>query len=213
MPRNKEKNELAIKQSKECILNASLFLFSIYGYQLVGIDDIAKVSNCSRGLIYHYFKDKENLFNDMMHLVAEKMYSITEAIDYSQKAEIALRELIDSLLSKLNSSELNKFDNNYACMFYLILNLHLQRDFVPKPRVDTSNRPLERKRLFEIIYYLIEKGQKEKVFYKGDPKAYTISILSMLKGLSYTKIYLKEKMTSPTTDMVMNIVKGGNNEA
>ena len=209
MPRNKVKNELAIKESKEAILNSSLYLFSIYGYQHVGIDDIAKHCNCSRGLIYHYFIDKENLFNDMMHLVAEKMFSITESIDYSQKADVALRDLIDLLLQRLNESKLERFDDNYACVFYLILNLHLQREFVPKPRVDISNRPLERKRLFEIVYYLIEKGQKENLFYKGDPKVYTISILSMLKGLSYTKIYLKEKMTTPTTDMVMNIVKGG----
>ena len=149
----KDPEERILQAARKRLLDSDLSSFSLRG--------VASDCGIAVGTIYNYFKDKENLFNDMMHLVAEKMYSITEAIDYSQKAEIALRELIDSLLGKLNSSELMKFDSNYACMFYLILNLHLQRDFVPKPRVDISNRPLERKRLFEIIYYLIEKGQKE----------------------------------------------------
>ena len=209
MPRNKVQNELAIKESKEAILNSALYLFSIYGYQAVGIDDIARHCNCSRGLIYHYFTDKENLFNDMMHLVAGKMFEITESIDYSKDAGVALKELLDLLLVKLNGSKLERFDDNYACVFYLILNLHLQRDYVPKPRVDISNRPLERKRLFEIIYYLIDKGQKEKVFRDGDAKIFTISILAMLNGLSYNKIYLKDKFITMSSDVMLNIVMEG----
>ena len=213
MPRNKLENEIAIKESKESILNAALILFSLYGYQSVNIDTIAKNANCSRALIYHYFKDKEGIYKAMMPIVANRIYEITESVDYSLSADESLNALLKSLLEKLQQSDSSKLEDNYACMLYHVLNLHLQGDVVPKPKVRSEDRPFERKRLFEIIYFLIDKGQKEKSFYDGDTKIYTISILAMLKGLAYTKIHLKENFASPTVDMVMNIVRKGGTQS
>lgn len=213
MPRNKLENEIAIKESKESILNAALILFSLYGYQSVNIDTIAKNANCSRALIYHYFNDKEGIYEAMMPIVAGRIYEITESVDYSLSADESLNALLKSLLEKLQHSDSSKLEDNYACMLYHVLNLHLQGDVVPKPKVRSEDRPFERKRLFEIIYFLIDKGQKEKSFYIGDTKIYTISILAMLKGLAYTKIHLKENFTSPTVDMVMNIVRKGGTQS
>ena len=209
MPRRHIDNEIAIKESKDSILNSALILFSLYGYQTVNIDSISKLAKCSRGLIYHYFETKEKLYQEMMIVVAGKMYELTEQVDYSLKADESMERLLKLLLEKLVSSYSSKLENNYACMFYHILNIHLQGDEIPKPKQKSEDRPLQRKRLFQIFLYLIEKGQKEKVFYEGDPKVYVISILAMLKGLSYTKIHLKEDFTAPTVDMVMNIVRKG----
>ena len=209
MPRRQIDNEIAIKESKENIMNSALILFSLYGYKTVNIDSIAKNAGCSRGLIYHYFVDKENLYKEMMIVVANKIYELTEQIDYSLPADVALSKLLDLLLEKLSNSSTESLHTNYACMFYHILNLHLQTDVVPKPKTKSEDRPLNRKRLYQIISYLIEKGQKEKVFYDGEIKAYTISILAMLKGLSFTKIHVKENFTAPTVKMVMNIVRKG----
>lgn len=209
MPRNKLENEIAIKESKESILNAALVLFSLYGYQVVNIDSIAKLAKCSRALIYHYFKDKEGIYKAMMPIVANKIYEITENIDYSLSPDESLYQLLKALLEKLQQSNSCKLEDNYACMLYHVLNLHLQNDVVPKPKVKSEDRPLKRKRLFEIIYYLIDKGQKEKVFYQGETKTYTISILAMLKGLAYTKIHLKENFASPSAKTIMNLVRKG----
>lgn len=62
MPRNKEKNELLIRQRKSEILSAATRLFALKGYQGVNVSDIAKELNISQGIIFWYFETKENLF-------------------------------------------------------------------------------------------------------------------------------------------------------
>lgn len=203
MPKSKQQNQLIIDQRKECILHSALVLFSLYGYRSVGLDDIAKVSKCSRALVYHYFNDKEALFKTLMHDIATRMHAILATIDYETKAQIALHELLNELLTKIKDGD----DNNYiACVLYLLLNLHLQKDYIPKPPIKDEEAPIKHRTLFEIVYYLVEKGQKEGDFYGGNVKEYTIAILSLIKGLAYNKMYLKDKFTCPSVDIVMHIV-------
>lgn len=204
MPRTKEQFQTIIDQRKEDILDASLRLFAFNGYASVKMDDIAKVAKCSRALVYHYYPTKIDIFKSTMKIVAETMFSITESIDYEKSADSALYELLDKLLVQISSGENRCY---MACVIFLILNLHLQKNVLPKPPTIDESRPLGRKRLFEIIYYLIEKGQKENSFNSGSPKEYTIAILTMLNGLSFNKICLKNKMCCPRTEILMNIVR------
>ena len=203
MPKSKKQNEEIIEIRCETILHSALVLFSLFGYQSIGMDQIAKDSKCSRALVYHYFPSKEELFGELMKKVAGSIFQLTESVNYGNKAKESLTELIDKLLSEIKNSD----DHDYmSCVIYLLLNLHLQKDYIPKPRHRDEVRPLGRKRLFEIVYYLIEKGQVEGDFNEGNPKEYTIAILSLIKGLAYNKIYLKNKFCCPSTSIIMNMV-------
>src|SRR5918994_6428215 len=48
---------------KNKIIESSISTFSKYGYDKSRMDDIAKTANLSKGTIYLYFKNKEELFN------------------------------------------------------------------------------------------------------------------------------------------------------
>ena len=47
---------------KEKIVNAALMTFSKYGYDRTRMDDVAEAAKVSKGRLYLYFKNKEELF-------------------------------------------------------------------------------------------------------------------------------------------------------
>ena len=61
MPRTFKENEKIKEERRNKILDLSLKLFASYGYENVSIDMIAKKAKCSHGLMYHYFKDKDEI--------------------------------------------------------------------------------------------------------------------------------------------------------
>src|SRR5918994_3351764 len=51
------------KNIKNKIIKSAISTFSRYGYDKSRMDDIAKIAKLSKGTIYLYFKNKEELFN------------------------------------------------------------------------------------------------------------------------------------------------------
>ena len=52
--------------TKNRICKSALKLFSENGYFQTSIADIALKSNISKGLFYHYYKSKEEIFNEIV---------------------------------------------------------------------------------------------------------------------------------------------------
>lgn len=75
-PRTKSQNEKIRTETSKIILDSSLKLFSKKGFDHTSIDDIAKSAKISKGLVYHYFKSKDQIlytlmkssFDDMMNM-------------------------------------------------------------------------------------------------------------------------------------------------
>ena len=73
MPKTKEQFEKIKQERMNEILNHSLYLFALHGYDGVTTDEIAKAVGCSHGLLYHYFGSKEDLFQEVVNNVAIKI--------------------------------------------------------------------------------------------------------------------------------------------
>ena len=71
---------------------------------------------------------------------------------------------------------------------------------------DDSNLPFERKKLFTIIKTLIEKGQAEGDFVLEDSTQLTVAMMSMISGMSFRKMYLKEKFKHLDVNIIMNLL-------
>ena len=61
MPRTPAENERIRQATREQILKAAMDLFFTKGYHATSIEDIAKQAQISKGLLYHYFKGKEDV--------------------------------------------------------------------------------------------------------------------------------------------------------
>ena len=66
MPRTKEQYEEIRKSSKQKILDAALEVFANQGYHSATVDSIAKTAGISKGLMYNYFKSKDDVLQELM---------------------------------------------------------------------------------------------------------------------------------------------------
>jgi len=78
MPRTPEQYEEIRNTKKKVILDAALKLFAEKGYASASISSIAETANISKGLMYNYFKSKEEL---LKIIIQSFMDGIGEMLD------------------------------------------------------------------------------------------------------------------------------------
>lgn len=197
MPKTKEQFELIKKERMDKILSASLYLFATKGYNAVTTDEITNYVGCSHGLLYHYFGSKEDLFAALMDKkVKVIMRQITEKVSFDAPPKFVLIDLVDATLSALKSE-----NDEYACAIYLVLNLHLQRKDIPKPK----NK--EETDIFDYLYELIEKGKREGKFNDDNTKEMLVSLFAIFKGLSYSRIYIgSRRFVCPNSKIITRMI-------
>ena len=198
MPKTKEQFEKIKQERMNDILNHSLYLFALHGYDGVTTDAIANAVGCSHGLLYHYFGSKEDLFQEVVNNVAIKIdEEITKDVSFDQKPKFALQDLLNTYLTTLKSEK-----NNYACAIYLLLNLYIQSRNLPK-----AKQRLFKFSIFDNIYQLIDKGKECGEFIDNPTRELTVTVTSILKGLSYNRINLGyNKCTIPKSDLIMRMI-------
>ncbi len=77
------------------ILESAKAVFSKYGFKKTTLDDIAKAVGKGKSSLYYYFKNKEELFEEMMILEVEKMKNaFTSAVDAEKIPKQKLRTYI-----------------------------------------------------------------------------------------------------------------------
>ena len=74
------------EEKKQRILSAALFVFSQNGYKKAAVDEIVAQAGISKGLIFHYFESKKNLFlfsyEYCVNLISQE---INSKLDHSEK--------------------------------------------------------------------------------------------------------------------------------
>ena len=73
------------KQRQRDILKTALKLFSQKGYYATSIDDITREAGISKGLIYNYFKSKEEIFFELAEHWNEFMNNPSYCINTTMK--------------------------------------------------------------------------------------------------------------------------------
>lgn len=95
--------------SKGQILHAASDLFFEKGYREVSMRDIARQLGCSHGAIYYHFKNKVDLFNELLQAGFELLNTtMSEIVEKEHKLE-------DLLISFLEFGF--KYPNHYEIMF------------------------------------------------------------------------------------------------
>lgn len=90
-------NPLSLKTSKEeLIVNAALQIFKQKGLHKARMSDISKKARISYGLVYHYFKNKEDLFEAILNRWWQGLFEVMAKIKgKSREAPLELRGVID----------------------------------------------------------------------------------------------------------------------
>ena len=74
------KRETQSAARREAILAAALDEFSARGFEAARLDDVAKRASVAKGTIYLYFRDKENLFEDLISAMLAPLVAAIEGI-------------------------------------------------------------------------------------------------------------------------------------
>lgn len=70
-PRTEEQNAQIKDERREQILKAALKVFALRGFAATKVGDIAAEAGLSHGLVYHYFKSKEEIFFELVGLAVK----------------------------------------------------------------------------------------------------------------------------------------------
>lgn len=89
------------QQKENLIVQSAIKLFSSKGYQATTMDDVAKRAKMSKGLIYFYFKNKEDLYMAVTKKAFEQLNNVfKETLNAKDKNGIDLVfDLIDNFLN------------------------------------------------------------------------------------------------------------------
>ena len=198
MPRTSEQFEEMRKDREESILNAGLYLFATKGFEQTTADGIRAIVNCSHGLLYHYFRSKEDLYKAVIEKrVRPIAASITRGVDLNQKAKFVLTDVIDNFLKALKSD-----NDEFAWALALLLDIHLQTVVNPKIRSVEKD-----KKVYDWVYELIERGKAEGDFNDLNSKELVVTILALFKGLSYNRIKIgHKKFLCPHSEILIKMV-------
>ncbi|WP_017473605.1 TetR family transcriptional regulator [Amphibacillus jilinensis] len=91
---------MATIDRKKQIVDAATNSFSLFGYKATTIDQIAKIANVGKGTIYTFYKNKEELFHEIISSLIKEMKDgvediLEEDLLFYEKADRALFKLLE----------------------------------------------------------------------------------------------------------------------
>lgn len=188
---------------KDQIVKSATLHFSKYGFHKATMDEIARYIHKAKGVIYYYFKSKEELFNEVLkqelNNVKTELSKITGSIDDSL---IMLKKYILVRL-KLLSTAVNYHETLKADFFE-------KYDFVKDVREDFKE--YERSQLTKIM----TKGRKEGYLDIKNIET-NVNIMLMLLNSIELPLFLQNKFSEfeDTIDelatMVLNSLRSKKN--
>ena len=182
MPRTREQFQEMKEDRRNSILAAALPLFSLN--KKVSIDMICEKADCSHGIIYHYFRNTDQILEKLLKNptfldLQAKLNGIKGGSSY---------EKIEEILSILLDVSSAKFED--VCYLNMII----------KNNDKTSLRATLTK--------LIKDGQAAGTIIGGEPAQLVESVFLLLKGLYLT--FLLEKhpdVKVPSVETVMQLLR------
>ncbi|KOR78780.1 transcriptional regulator [Bacillus sp. FJAT-21352] len=110
MPRTPEENDRIRQASKEKIRAAAMELFIKQGYYATSISDIAKQAGISKGLLYNYYKGKEELLSEMVEARIKEVAEVMEEAFTLNTPREQLEHIINGAIDNIHQKpEVHRF--------------------------------------------------------------------------------------------------------
>ena len=189
--RTKEQNEKMRGATRDKILSASIALFAEKGLSATSVQDIAKRADVSVGLMYHYFKTKEEVFDYLSNLARSQIGELNDYLKGIECAVEAIRAIAKEFLDGFRAGY--GFAQGMSILSQLGAN---QREF--------------HESFSDAIASLIKRGQGQGKFKDGAPVGLAQFFIAQMHGLASMQLAVKELFCVPTTDMlVAYLIKEG----
>ncbi|WP_159884746.1 TetR/AcrR family transcriptional regulator [Paenibacillus puerhi] len=168
MPRTPEENDRIRQLSKKKICDAAIELFIKQGYYATSINDIAERAGVSKGLLYNYYRGKEELLGELVDARIKEVTDVMEGAASGASPGKQLEHIVNGAIDNIRQRP-------DVHRFYLHLQTQPEAD---EELIKYSNRLVEENaKLFELQCELFEKlGVK-------DPRQRSLYFSSALQGI------------------------------
>ncbi|WP_248924513.1 TetR/AcrR family transcriptional regulator [Paenibacillus hamazuiensis] len=167
MPRTPEENERIRQAAKEKIQAAAMTLFIQKGYHATSIDDVAKQAQISKGLLYNYYKGKEELLAAIVRVRIEEVAEVMDSAAAQKTPADRIRRIVEGAIE-------NVYRRPDVYRFFLNLQTQPQDDRVLAAYSEQLNE--ESRKQFEVQCRIFEQlGAKE-------PRMRSLYFSSALQG-------------------------------
>jgi AcrR family transcriptional regulator len=122
-PRTKEQYSKIRETSRKHIAEIALQLFAKHGYHATSVSQIAAKAKISKGLLYNYFKNKEDLLKSIIEDGLNEIMKMFVQQDRNAAPQKLLAQLIEFSVEHLK---------NYPAFWDLFISLLLQHDVQKK---------------------------------------------------------------------------------
>ena len=169
-------------ERRASILKAALPLFSLS--QKVSIDAISDKAKCSHGIVYHYFRNTDQILDTLLKSptyteLNNRLFNPPSGSNY-EKIEYIIGIMLDISIKKMD----------YVCYLNMLI------------------KPREKGSLFMVLCKLVKDGQSAGKIIGGEPAQLVDSVFLLLKGLYLT--FLLEKHPNvkvPSIETVMQLLR------
>lgn len=192
-PLNTEQLKQIRDKRREQIMNAALKVFAKKGFIGAKTNMIAKEAGLSEGLLYKYFKSKDELFVSL----------VLKAVEGSKSALKSVYQFPGSPLQQLRSLSEHILDEENQDYFLLIHQTRIGEG-IPDQAKELMKQ-YSTKRYSEQLVPLLKKGQESGEFAAGDTSELAANYLKVLSGLVTLKLS-EDNESLPEVDWLLRLV-------
>lgn len=175
-PRTKEQNEEIRKQRTQEILQAAILVYSEKGYAASEIGEVAERAGLARGLVYHYFTNKQTLFRELYEYMMDRTKHFTESHFEQEGSSFNLFSEYARLVCKqvLDEPEVSRF---YMRISMDVHYLYTAEQLSPFEWVKSFIQPMAQ---------AIEKGINQKTIRQGNANLMAMQFWGAVsQGMNY----------------------------
>lgn len=180
------------KRRKE-ILAAGLDLFIRKGYASTKISDIAKYVGMSVGLLFHYFKSKEQLYEELVTIGISGPMSVMAFTDMEPLKffEVTAKQVFHYIKTDAFTSKM-----------FVLMSQAYYNEAAPQSIKDK----LQDFDIYTPTALLIKKGQANGTIREGDPNALAIAYWCAIQGIA-EQMALNSNVPCPDSDWIIDIIR------
>ncbi|MCR5652158.1 MAG: TetR/AcrR family transcriptional regulator [Lachnospiraceae bacterium] len=193
MTRKEQKEE-----RRKAILMTALTLFVEKGYYDTRITDIAEAVPMSTGLMFHYFKSKEELLLEVVKMGAEGTKSLRKGITPDMMAQVQPDQYLVGFLRKMLS-----YAKDEPWVFHMfVLMGQARRTGMP----EESRQVALSVDIVDDTAGLVAKGQKDGIFHGGDAKLMSRCFWASVQGIM-EEMAMDKDMKAPNPEWIVGLLR------
>lgn len=198
-PRKTEDNRELLDQRRSEILQAALKVFARRGLDGTRVGDIAATAGLSHGLLYHYFRSKDEIFTELVKIAYQvSLGTVVAAAQLPGTAWERIKAMTEMIVSGAYQGE--------GPYYFLIILQAFTSEAVPEEvkKMTTENSH----RYMEVLAPLLEEAVREGEIAPGDPTQLAAAYFSLIQGLAIMQVQGAGSLPPPDPEIVLRLLKG-----